>query len=315
MIGVAIPMKKARYVRVDVFAKKAFGGNPLAVFPDGRNLTSSEMQLITKEMNLSETTFVLPPTKGSGADFRVRIFVPDKEIPYAGHPTIGTFFVLAREGRIRLKEGVTTVKMEAKAGVMPVEIHSKRGRINKVVTVQNLPEFGEVYDDVGPFARALSLDEDDFDPRKMPVQLVSTGLPWAICPVRTREAVERASGNATAFLDLAKVLPKDVLDLYVTCLQPLNPSSTTHSRGLSLVGRNIVEDPATGSASGCLGAYLVHRCLVPSKRSVKIENEQGYEIERPSKVEIEIGTDGTGAIESVRVGGTTVPVMDGFVYL
>ena len=308
-------MKKARYIRVDVFAKKSFGGNPLAVFPDGRNLTPKEMQLITKEMNLSETTFVFPPTKGSGADFKVRIFVPDKEIPYAGHPTIGTFYVLAREGRIKLKDGVTTVKMEVKAGVMPVEIHSKRGKIEKVVTVQNLPEFGEVFNDVGPFAKALSLDEDDFDPRKMPVQLVSTGLPWAICPVRTREAVERASGNATAFQELTKILPKDVLDLYVTCLQPLDSSSTTHSRGLSLVGRNIVEDPATGSASGCLGAYLVHRCLVPSKRSVKIENEQGYEIGRASKVEIQVATSGEGDIESVRVGGTTVQIMDGFVYL
>src|SRR5512137_2187870 len=132
-------MKKARYVRVDVFAKKAFGGNPLAVFPDGRNLTPREMQLITKEMNLSETTFVFPPTKGSGADFRVRIFVPDKEIPYAGHPTIGTFYVLAREGRIKLKDGITSVRMEVRAGVMPVEIQSRRGKIEKVVTVQNLP--------------------------------------------------------------------------------------------------------------------------------------------------------------------------------
>ena len=168
---------------------------------------------------------------------------------------------------------------------------------------------------MGPFARALSLDENDFDPRNMPVQLVSTGLPWAICPVRTREAVERASGNATAFQELTKILPKDVLDLYVTCLQPLDSSSTTHSRGLSLVGRNIVEDPATGSASGCLGAYLVHRCLVPPRRSVGIINEQGYEIGRASKVEIQVTTSDKGDIESVRVGGTTVQVMDGFVYL
>jgi trans-2,3-dihydro-3-hydroxyanthranilate isomerase len=308
-------MKKARYVRVDVFAKHPFGGNPLAVFPDGRNLTAREMQLITREMNLSETTFVFPPSKGSGADFMVRIFVPDKEIPYAGHPTIGTFYVLAREGKIRLKDGVTTVKMEVKAGVMPVEIHSKRGKIEKVVTVQNKPEFGEVFEDVSPFAKALSLDEDDFDSRKMPVQLVSTGLPWAICPVRSRDAVERATGNATAFQVLAKILPKDVLDLYVTCLKPIEASSTTHSRGLSLVGKNIVEDPATGSASGCLGAYLVHHCLVPSKRSVRIINEQGYEIDRPSKVEIVVGSSAAGDIDSVRVGGSTVHVMDGVVYL
>src|SRR5512137_2348811 len=154
-------MKKARYVRVDVFAKKAFGGNPLAVFPDGRNLTPREMQLITKEMNLSETTFVFPPTKGSGADFRVRIFVPDMEIPYAGHPTIGTFYVLAKEGRIKLKSPMTTAKMEVKAGIMPVEIYSTGGVVSRIVTVQNKPEFGPVIDDTGLIADALSLSESD----------------------------------------------------------------------------------------------------------------------------------------------------------
>ena len=132
-------MKKARYVRVDVFATRPFGGNPLAVFPNARNLTSKEMQLLAKEMNLSETTFVVPPSKGSGADFRVRIFVPDMEIPYAGHPTLGTFYVLAREGRIRLKEPVTTKMMEVRAGIMPVEIHSRKGKIGKIVTVQKRP--------------------------------------------------------------------------------------------------------------------------------------------------------------------------------
>src|SRR5512137_905178 len=221
-------MKKARFVRVDVFATKPFGGNPLAVFPDGRNLTSREMQLLAKEMNLSETTFVVPASKGSGADFRVRIFVPDMEIRYAGHPTLGTFFVLAHEGRIKLKDPVTTKLMEVKAGVMPVEIHSKHGRIEKIVTVQNKPEFGRIFDDVSVFAEALSLDESDFDPEKMPIQLVSTGLPWVIAPVRTRKAVERASGNVAAFAEAIKPLPKGVVDIYVTCLNPVQKTSTTH---------------------------------------------------------------------------------------
>ena len=308
-------MKKARFVRVDVFTKKPFGGNPLAVFPEAEGLTPREMQLLAKEMNLSETTFVVPPTKGSGADFRVRIFDPDKEITYAGHPTIGTFYVLAREGRIKLKEGLTVVKMEVKAGVMPVEIYSFRGKIERVVTVQNKPEFAHVFDDPRPFSEALSVDGSEFDLRRMPIQLVSTGLPWVIVPVRSRKAVENASGNAAAFAELSKMLPKDVADLYVTCLDPVEKSSTTHSRGLSLVSKSIVEDPATGSASGCLGAYLVHRCLVPAKRTVKITNEQGYEMGRPSKIAIEIGTSESGKIESVRVGGSVVHMMDGTAYL
>lgn len=308
-------MKKARFVRVDVFASKPFGGNPLAVFPEAEDLTSEEMQLLAKEMNLSETTFVVPATKGSGADFRVRIFVPDMEIPYAGHPTLGTFFVLAKEGRIKLKEPLTTVMMEVKAGVMPVEIYSKAGRIERVVTVQNKPVFGPVFDDVGVVADALSLSKSDFDPQRMPIQLVSTGLPWLIAPVRTRKAVEGASGNVAAFAEAIKPLPKGVVDIYVTCLDPVEKGSTTHSRGFSLVSKAIVEDPATGSASGCLGAYLVQKGLVPVSKKVSIVNEQGYEIGRASKISIEVGTGQKGDVESVRVGGSVVLMMDGVAYL
>jgi trans-2,3-dihydro-3-hydroxyanthranilate isomerase len=308
-------MKKVRYVRVDVFAKRPFGGNPLAVFPEAERLTSREMQLLAKEMNLSETTFVVPPTKGSGADFRVRIFVPDMEINYAGHPTLGTFYVLAKEGRIKLKEPVTTVKMEVKAGVMPVEIYSSDGMVTKVVTVQNRPEFMRTFEDPAKFAEALTLKKSDFDTRRMPIQLVSTGLPWVIVPVRSRRAVENASGNIQAFTEAIKPLPKGVVDLYVTCLDPIDRSSTTHSRGFSLVSKSIVEDPATGSASGCLGAYLVHHRLVPVKRETKITNEQGYEIERPSRISVEVRTTERGKIESVRVGGTVVHMMDGTAFL
>ncbi|MCU0852439.1 MAG: PhzF family phenazine biosynthesis protein [Thermoplasmata archaeon] len=307
-------MKKARFVRVDVFADRPFGGNPLAVFPEADDLTSKEMQALAMEMNLSETTFVVPPTPGSGADFRVRIFVPDMEIQYAGHPTIGTFYVLAKEGRIKLKDPVTKVKMEVLAGVMPVEIHSTGGKITKVVTVQNKPEFGQVFDDPSMFVKALSLEAKDLDPSRMPVQLVSTGLPWAIVPVRTRKAVEKAAGNATAFVEVFKHIPKES-GIYVTCLEPLERTSTTHSRGFSLVAGNVAEDPATGSASGCMGAYLVNRKLVKTDRVVRMTNEQGYEMGRASKIEIEVRTDGKKTIEEVRVGGTTVHMMDGVAYV
>ena len=308
-------MKKARFVRVDVFSKKPFGGNPLAVFPDGKGLTDREMQSLAKEMNLSETTFVLPPTKGSGADFRVRIFTPDMEVPYAGHPTIGTFFVLAMEGRIKTNAPVTRAMMEVKAGVLPVEIHSKSGKISKVVTVQNKPVFGKPFEDVEGVAKALTLKTSDFDTKRMPIQLVSTGLPWLIAPVRTLKAVEMASGNASAFPRVVDKLPKDVLDIYVTSLETVEKTSTTHSRGFSLCAKNIVEDPATGSASGCLGAYLVHNGLVDVKNSVRMINEQGYEIGRPSKIAIEVSTDKAGKIDSVSVGGSVVHMMDGQAYL
>ena len=307
-------MRKARYVRVDVFSKQPFCGNPLAVFPEADGLTKREMQLLAKEMNLSETTFVVRPSRGSGADFRVRIFVPDNEIPYAGHPTIGTFYVLAKEGRVKLKGPVTRVMMEAIAGVMPVDIHASKGKVTKVVTHQNRPEFGPVVKDVRRIADALSLDVGDLDPERMPVQLVSTGLPWLIVPVRTRKAVEKAAGNASVFAEAISRMPKGVVDMYVTCLDPLAKGSTTHSRGFSLVAKNIVEDPATGSASGCLGAYLVEHGLVPRKRAVRIVNEQGYEIGRPSRIDIEVVSE-DGRIEQVMVGGSVVHMMDGHAYL
>jgi len=308
-------VRKARFVWVDVFTRRPFGGNPLAVFPDARSISGRDMQLLAREMNLSETTFVLPPSKGSGADFRVRIFTPDSELPYAGHPTLGTFFVLADEGRIRLKAPVTEVKMEVKAGVLPVEIHSRGREVTKVVTVQGRPEFGPVIRDVSTVAEALSLRESDIDTSRAPVQLVSTGLPWVMVPVTTRDAVERAAGNASAFARALKTFPRGIVDMYVTCTYPVDKSSTTHSRAFSLVAKNISEDPATGSASGCLGAYLVEHGLVPRTEAVRIVNEQGYEIGRPSKIAIEVRTDRAGGISSVRVGGPVVKVMDGFAHL
>src|SRR4030042_1541815 len=210
---------------------------------------------------------------------------------------------------------MTTVKMEVKAGVMPVEIFSSNGRITKIVTVQNLPEFGPIIEDVRGIAKALSLMESDFDVERMPPQLVSTGLPWVIAPVRSRRAVEKAAGNAAAFTELLDELPKGIADLYVTCLEPVEPSSTSHSRGLYLTGKNVVEDPATGSASGCLGAYLVDHELGPVRRKVGMKNEQGYEMGRPSKISIEVQTSAKKDIESVRVGGTVVDMMDGYAYL
>jgi trans-2,3-dihydro-3-hydroxyanthranilate isomerase len=307
-------MKKVKFVRVDVFASKPFQGNALAVFPDAKALTSREMQLLANEMNLSETTFVVPPTRGSGADFRVRIFVPDMEIPYAGHPTVGTFYVLARLGKIKLRPPITVSKMESMAGVLPVEIHSRGKRISKVVTVQNRPEFMRTFEDPSPFARALSLGEDDLDTERMPIEMVSTGLPWVILPVTSRKAVERARGNAAEFAEAMKGLPKEV-GFYVTCLDPLKRGSTTHSRGFALVSGNVVEDPATGSASGDLGAYLVRHGLIEVRRITKIVNEQGYEINRPSRIEIEVRTAEDGTISSVKVGGSVVHVMDGTAYI
>ncbi|UCE90952.1 MAG: PhzF family phenazine biosynthesis protein [Methanobacteriota archaeon] len=303
--------KRCDYVRVDVFSTKPFGGNPLAVFPDARGLSSRDMQLLAKEMNLSETTFVLPASRRSGAEFRVRIFTPDTELPYAGHPTIGTFFVLAEDGKVAADDGLSVVRMEAMAGILPVEIYRSRGRVRKVVTVQKKPTFGRRYADIALLADALSLKASELDAKRAPPLLVSTGLPWLIVPVKKRSSVERISINSTAFAKAVGKLPRGVVDIYATCLEPLENGSTTHSRAFSLVSGNIVEDPATGSASGCLGAYLVKNRLVDVKSSTRVVNEQGYALDRPSRIEVEVRTAPGGSIESVRVGGRAVEVMRG----
>lgn len=304
-------MKRCDYVRVDVFAKKPFQGNPLAVFPDAKGLSSRDMQLLAREMNLSETTFVLPPSKRSSADARVRIFTPDAEIPYAGHPTIGTFFVLAKDGTIPVGEGMTVARMEAKAGVLPVEIFTRHGSVTRVVTVQGKPVFGPVFRDTALLAEALSLRKSDLDVANAPPQLVSTGLPWLITPVRSRKALERISVDAAAFAKAVKRLPRGVVDIYATTLDPVDRRATSHSRGFSLVAGGIVEDPATGSASGCLGAYLVRRGMVDARTQARMINEQGFEMGRPSKISIEVRSAADATVESVRVGGPVVEVMRG----
>ena len=305
-----MPMKQADFVRVDVFAKKPFQGNPLAVFPDARGLSPRDMQSLAREMNLSETTFALPPRKRS-ADARVRIFTPDAEVPYAGHPTIGTFFVLAKDGRIPTVDGKTVARMEVKAGVLPVEIYSRGGKISRVVTVQKRPVFGPEFRDLPLLAESLSLRRSDFDLRRAPPQLVSTGLPWLIAPVKSRRALERISVNTTAFAKVVGKLPEGVVDVYATAMDPVDPRATSHSRGFSLVAGSVVEDPATGSASGCLGAYLVERGLVDAKTQTRMVNEQGFEIGRPSNISVEVTGTGGGGIESVSVGGSVVEVMRG----
>ena len=303
--------KRCDYVKVDVFAKRPFQGNPLAVFPDARGLTTREMQSLAKEMNLSETTFVLPASRKARADARVRIFTPDAEIPYAGHPTIGTFFVLAKDGRIPLKDGVNVAMMEAKAGILPVEIFSNGGKVTKVVTVQSRPVFGPVFKKTGLLAEALSIKRAALDESVAPPQLVSTGLPWLIVPLKSRKAVEGISINAQAFAKVVSALPEGVVDVYTTSLDPVARRATSHSRAFSLVAGGVVEDPATGSASGCLGAYLVNKGLIDVRASNKIVNEQGFAIGRPSRIGIEVRTTKDGSIESVRVGGSVVEVMRG----
>ena len=304
-------MRTYRFFQVDVFTDTPFGGNPLAVFPEAEGLSDREMQQLAKEMNLSETTFVLPPVDPR-ADFKVRIFTPGAEVPFAGHPVLGTHFVLAQLGRIRLQAPVTRIHQEIKIGVLPVDLYVQDGRVQRVVMTQGQPEFLAECKDIPQLAAALSIEPYEIASMGLPAQVVSTGLPQLMIPVRSLKAVQNAKPNVAALLEIGPALGTDCFMLWTR--ETLSPRNTLHTR-MFASGLGILEDPATGSANGELGAYLIQYGVIPpGQPTAEMVSEQGYEIDRPSTVYIEV--DGApNAITQVRVGGQVVPLIEGTVRL
>ena len=301
-------MRAVPFVQLDVFTRKPFTGNPLAVFPDASGLDSGLMQKIAREMNLSETTFVLPPTKPK-ADYRVRIFTPAQELPYAGHPSVGTGWHLAANGRLKPKAPTTRFHQEVPAGVLPIDFDvDSKGRPAKVFTTQARPKFGKALKARRRVANALGLDESDLS-QKLPIQLVSTGLPWLIVPLRGSEALDRARPKLSEFAG-PNALPENI---YPFTLEGAPAGADTESRGFPT---REFEDPVTGSASGCLGAYLVQNGLVPARKGLaRLVNAQGRHLDRPGRATVEVTVDAKGAPLVVRVGGPAVEVLRGEVQI
>ena len=197
-------LRTLKFYQADVFTGVPFGGNPVAVFPNAQGLNDFELQQIAREMNLSETVFVLPPTD-QAAVVRLRIFTPTQEIPFAGHPVLGTFYVLAQLGLIAAIEGVTRVMQECNIGLFPVEIHAREGQITRVVMTQPKPLFLGTVDemeDLLHIAKALGLPKYQIVDTKAPVMVVSTGLPVAIVPVRALTAVRSIEPDSAAIVDM-----------------------------------------------------------------------------------------------------------------
>lgn len=300
-------MRKLHYHRVDVFTDEAFGGNPLAVFTNGRGISPETMQAIAKEFNLSETTFVLPPDDPAHA-YRVRIFTPAQELPMAGHPTVGTSFVLAREQLIDVAHDETTITLEEGVGPIPVRIEFRDAQPVYAEMSQPLPQFGPRLDERQTVADMLSLDVDDIDDA-LPVEVVSCGVPFLYVPLRSLDAAHRARPRADAMeRALAGVVPPAV---FVFTREVERAGSTVHSR-MFAPPLGIVEDPATGAASGPLGCYLVKYGVVTSDGAAEIVSEQGLEMGRPSFIKIRIEKDGD-AISGVKVGGQSHYMGEGFI--
>jgi trans-2,3-dihydro-3-hydroxyanthranilate isomerase len=298
-----------QFYQADVFTDVPFGGNPVAVIPDAAGLTDLELQQIAREMNLSETVFVFPPSDPA-AVVKIRIFTPTQEIPFAGHPVIGTFFVLGTLKRLALREPVTRVLQECNLGLFPVDIHVKEGRITRVVMSQPQPQFLEIVesrDDLFSLARALGIARQQITETNWPVQVVSTGLPVMIVPVRTLTAVRSIVPDVSAIAELCHQYGANGIMTFST--MTVEDQATVHTRMFApLIG--ILEDPATGSASGALGAYLLQHGVVDVSPMTEIIAEQGYEIERPSRILIQVESE-DDVIQTVKIGGQAVMVLEG----
>jgi trans-2,3-dihydro-3-hydroxyanthranilate isomerase len=312
-------MPSYRFYQIDVFTNQAFGGNPLAVFPDAEGLSTADMQRLAREMNLSETTFVLPPSVPN-ADYKVRIFMTHGELPFAGHPVVGTQWLLAHLGRTKLKEPGGRVNFELGVGVRGAWINVKDGKPTSVMMDHQAPEFGSpaTAEQVAQIAAALGLTVEAISDTGWPVMMASTGLRQLFAPIRSLREIQIINASKVSVALLAGVCEAlDPIDhanyeLMVFSRETEHASSTVHAR-MFAPGLGLLEDPATGSASGGLGAYLVRNRVVEVTAPItRIVSEQGLEMGRPSSVTIEV--DGQPEdIQMVRVGGAVVPLIEGTV--
>jgi len=357
-----------RFVQLDVFTNQPFAGNPLAVFPEAEGLNDEQMMKIAREMNLSETVFVLKPEQTADSKQstgnskqrsaaseqqitnseeqraenekqtaqaanqqsstsnqqsvlrRLRIFTPAREIAFAGHPIVGTWNALAREGIVPLPEGGngwTRIYHEVGIGVLPVDIEFKDGAPVQVVMTQGKFEIlAEIEDgnEQAEIARALGRDRDDLD-ENLPIQVISTGLSSLAVPIRSLADLGTCRVNSSLLGELYTQC--GATGCYAFSRETIEIGAARAHARLFAPADNIAEDPATGSASGALGAYLVHHGvsgIEPIDGRYKFVIEQGDFMHRPSRINLDVGGK-PGAVEEVRVGGPSVVVARGEVYV
>jgi trans-2,3-dihydro-3-hydroxyanthranilate isomerase len=294
-------IRRFSFIQLDVFAARALEGNPLAVFPDARGLTDAEMQAIAREMNLSETTFILPRPAETEREHgvRVRIFTVAQELPFAGHPALGTAAVIHAAGG----GADADVRLELGVGTIPVSFREENGRAFGEMR-QRDPELGAVHDPVA-IARAAGLPPDDLAP-DLPVQTVSTGLPFTIVPLRSLDAIQRLRLDVASAAEYSERSGGGFF--YFVSRETVHPAAKLHVRMIFYGG----EDPATGSAAGCCAAWAVAHGVIAPGAAAMIE--QGLECGRPSRIFVSARRE-DGRITDVRVGGHSVEVARGELFL
>jgi trans-2,3-dihydro-3-hydroxyanthranilate isomerase len=293
-----------RYVTVDVFTDRAFGGNPLAVVLDAGGLSTAQMQAIATEFNYSETTFVLPPADLAN-DAQVRIFTVRSEIPFAGHPNVGTAFVLATQA----KEPPARLKFEEKAGLVPVEILSEPGRVigAELTAPQPLKRLRQISAEQA--AACISLSAADVKTDRHPPQIVSVGLPFLMVELATREALRRAKPDATAFARTFPCDGSDAIYFYTRDVPAEGKPCDLQARMFHPGSSGLSEDPATGSATAAAAALLADLDGMRDGE-LKLRIGQGVDMGRPSLLLTRVRKK-NGAVASVHVGGRCVPMMEG----
>jgi trans-2,3-dihydro-3-hydroxyanthranilate isomerase len=318
-----------RFRQVDVFTDRPLHGNPLAVFPDGQGLSDAEMQAIAREMNLSETTFVLPPTdegRRQRADYRLRIFMPGAELPFAGHPSIGTAWVLADEGRFALHAPQTEVRQELAIGVLSLFLHVEHSggspQVSEVTMAQAGPEVLHRLgaDEVADLASSLAMSGDELrwpaaNERAALPAVISTGLPYLVVPM---PSVDRLSGvtheQGVAAARLAARYGSDSVALVAAGNSGAVPDADLHVRMMVEPRTGIVEDPATGSAAGPICVF-VGLAAGRHDQTQRVVIEQGVEVGRPSRLLAEVDFAADGRPTAVRVSGATVAIAEGWLTL
>ena len=307
-------MKKYAFYQLDVFTDEKFCGNPLAVFPEADGINDAEMQKIANEMNLSETVFVLPSEK---ALRKLRIFTPKQELPLAGHPVVGTWNLLAELGVTPNKnDGKVEILHELKLGILPIEIEFQNKKPFKVEMTQGKFEAAEKISDkveIEKLADGLGLEVSDLETDKnLPIQTVSTGIKSLAVPLKNLDAVRRCKIVPNILSEV--YLNKKAIGCYVFSFDTIEKDSEIHARFFA-PDDSIPEDAATGSAAGSLASYLVYYGAIKTKEKIaRFTIEQGDFMNRPSRIFAEI-TGEKGNIEKVKIGGKSVIIAKGEIYL
>ncbi len=291
-------MNTHKYFIVDVFAEKRYAGNQLAVILNAADLSGEQMQSVAREMNFSETAFVLyDHPRAQGWD--VRIFTPAAEVPFAGHPTLGTSYIIANEV---IGQPIVTLTLNLKVGPIPVEFTGK-GQNQLIWMKQMQPAFGKIFRK-NKVAKVLSIDSSDIDDR-FPIVESTTGLPFIIVPLKSLNAVKKCQVIHHLHVDLVK--DSEAKDFMVFCPETYSDSNSIHARVfVDFLG--IPEDPATGSANGCLAAYLLNYGYFGTDQ-LNIKVEQGYEMNRPSILHLQASLK--NSTYDIRVGGKVIMVAKG----